>query len=61
MPGFVFHYLDELLLVTFNSMDALSLQERIEKLRVDVCAMRYTMKVQTNFSDDLHVSTVNLN
>lgn len=57
MSLFVSHFLDELLLVTFNRMNVSSLLCNMRRLHSEICALRQAVKVQAEVSEDLHIIT----
>lgn len=57
VPRFVSHYLDDLPVVGFGSMDASALLGRVETLSREVIAMRKALEQQTNVCENLRTST----
>ncbi len=51
------HYLDELPLVGFGSMDASALLSRMERLSQEVVALRIASEKQANVSDNMCKAT----
>ena len=60
IPRFVSHYLDELPPVTFSNLDVSNLLSRMERLHSEVCALRHTVEVQAEISEDLRTMAVTM-
>lgn len=58
---FVSHYLDELPLVSFNSIDVSSLPGRMEHLSVKLYSVKHALQLHVNVGEDLRAITVDIN